>query len=270
MQKSKKPLTTETQRKAREAEAISGFLAFDFLCALSVSVANWFFYFLPPRRKMMETTMTRQKLFLTLAVFLAMFAFNGRALADIVLPPPQMEGGMGLFEALKKRSSVSGAAFSAAEVKLEALSTVLWAATGLNRGKKGWTVPMADGLPPYCRVYVAGNDGVWRYDWESHSLKEISKENIKGKIAAQSFVQRAFYVLILVSDSESLAALKNEKDAAEFSQVAAGAMSQNVYLAAAALKLGTRYIHSLHREAVQSALKLSTGDEPIALMPLGR
>jgi SagB-type dehydrogenase family enzyme len=197
-------------------------------------------------------------------------AFSGWVLADVALPPPRTEGGMGLFDALKKRSSVSGGDLSAAEVKLEDLATVLWAATGLNRGEKGWTVPMAHGLPPYCRVYVAGNDGVWRYDWATHSLKEISKENIKGKIAAQSFVRRAFYVLILVSDGETLAALKNEKDAAEFSQVAAGAMSQNIYLAAAALKLGARYIHSIHREAIQSALGLPRGDEPIALMLLSK
>jgi nitroreductase len=47
-------------------------------------------------------------------------------------------------------------------------------------------------------------------------------------------------------------------------------MSQNIYLAAAALRLGTRYIHSIHREVIRSALGLPPGDEPIALMPLGK
>ncbi|MDR2614326.1 MAG: nitroreductase family protein [Candidatus Accumulibacter sp.] len=214
--------------------------------------------------------MTQRKCFSTLVIFLLTLAFSGPALADIVLPPPRTEGGMGLFDALKKRSSVPGGDLSPAEVKLEDLSTILWAASGLNRGKKGWTVPMANGLPPYCRVYVAGNGGVWRYEWATHSLKEISKENIKGRIAAQSFARRAFYILILVSDGETLATLKNGKEAAEFSQVAAGAMSQNIYLAAAALKLGARYIHSIHRDAIKSALKLPQGDEPISLMLLGK
>jgi hypothetical protein len=214
--------------------------------------------------------MKPRKPFSTLVIFLTALACSGLALADIVLPPPRMEGGMGIFEALKKRASVSGGDLSPAEIKREDLSTVLWAASGLNRGTKGWTVPMANGLPPYCRIYVAGNDGLWRYDWATHSLKELSKENIKGRIAAQSFVKRAFYVLILVSDGEILATLNNEKEAAEFSQVAAGAMSQNIYLAAAALKLGARYIHSLHREAIKSALGLSQGDEPINLMLLGK
>ena len=175
-----------------------------------------------------------------------------------------------MFDALKKRSSAPGGDFSTAEVKPEDLSTVLWAATGLNRGQKGWTVPMVRGLPPYCRIYVAGNDGVWLYDWAANSLKEISTENIKAGIASQSFVKRAFYVLIIVSDPEALSVLNNEKQAAEFSQIAAGAMSQNIYLAAAALKLGTRYIHSIDHEALRSALKLAQGDEPICLMLLGK
>jgi hypothetical protein len=33
----------KTQRKARKAEGVSGFLAFDFLCVLSASVVNRFF-----------------------------------------------------------------------------------------------------------------------------------------------------------------------------------------------------------------------------------
>ena len=196
--------------------------------------------------------------------------FNSAAVADIALPPPQTEGGMGLFEALKKRSSVPGGDFSPAEVKLEDLSTVLWAATGLNRGQKGWTVPMSKGQPPYCRIYVAGSEGIWLYDWAGHTLKEVSKENIKNKIAAQSFVKRAFYVLIIVSDSEALSFFNDEKAADEFSQVLTGAMTQNVYLAAAALKLGTRYIHSIDREAIKASLKLPKGDEPICLMLLGK
>ncbi|MDR1045907.1 MAG: nitroreductase family protein [Candidatus Adiutrix sp.] len=192
------------------------------------------------------------------------------AAADIALPAPQTEGGMPLFEALKKRSSAHGGDFSTAEVKLEELSTVLWAATGLNRGQNGWTVPMAKGLPPYCRVYVAGSDGIWRYDWAGNSLREVSSENIKAKIAAQSFVKRAYYILVIVSDAEALSAINDEQAAADFAQVAAGAMTQDIYLAAASLRLGARYIHSIDREAIKSALKLPEGDEPICLMLLGK
>ena len=172
-------------------------------------------------------------------------AFPPASLAqDIVLPPPQTDGGLGLFEALKKRSSVSGAAISPAEVTLEELSTVLWAASGLNRGQTGWTVPMAEGLAPYVRVFVAGPGGVWLYDWAAHKLIEISKENVKAGIAAQAFVAKAWYSLIFVSDKKISAGLGPGAPAADnFIQVLTGAMTQDVYLAAAALGLGSRYIH---------------------------
>lgn len=213
--------------------------------------------------------MNRRAFFLALLLVLSL-SFNSTAVADIALPPPQTEGGMGLFEALKKRSSVPGGDFSPAEVKLEDLSTILWAATGLNRGQKGWTVPMSKGQPPYCRIYVAGSEGVWLYDWVNHALKEVSQENIKNKIGNQSFVKRAFYVLIVVSDSEALSFFNDEKMAEEFSQVLTGAMTQNIYLAAAALKLGTRYIHAIDSEVIKTSLKLPQGDEPICLMLLGK
>ena len=190
------------------------------------------------------------------------------AFADIELPAPQQEGGLSVFEALDKRSSAPGGDFSPAQVSLEELSTILWAASGKNRNGNGWTAPMAHGVPPYCRIYVAGADGVFVYDWEAHSLKEISRENIKAKIGEQSFVAKACYVLIFVADGAALAQFK--EDAQPFAYIAAGAMSQNMYLAAAALKLGVRYIHSIYKDEIVSALVLPEGDAPLCLMLLSK
>ena len=189
--------------------------------------------------------------------------------ADEPLPPAQQEGGMGLFEALKKRASAAGGDFSAAAVSRQELSNVLWAATGLNRAK-GWTVPMWRGAPPYCRIYVAGTEGVFLYDWATHSLKEISKENIKAKIGDQAFVKKAAYSLLFVLDGEGLAAINKEGKAQEFGYIAVGAMTQNVYLAAAAQKLSARYIHSINREEIARALSLAPADLPVCLMLLGK
>jgi hypothetical protein len=201
------------------------------------------------------------------------FSLLGPALAladDLKLPPPITEGGMGLFEALKKRSSVAGGDFSPTELTMEELSTVLWAASGLNRGEKGWTVPMARGLPPYCKVFVASSAGVFLYDWATHGLKEISKENVKAKIGRQGFVRRASHILIIVADPEGLKAFSEPAEKTEFAQVLAGAMTQNVYLVAAALNLGGRYIHGMEIPAIREALKLAEGEDPICLMMIGK
>lgn len=191
-------------------------------------------------------------------------------MAGEALPDPQLAGGMSLFEALKKRSSATGGDFSLAEVTREELSTILWAASGLNRGAKGWTVPMWRGVPPYCRVYVATNDGAFLYDWKNHGLEKITSENIKGKIAKQAFAKKACYTLIFVSDAEILSQFKNADITRDFSQVAVGAMTQNVYLACAALQIGARYVHTMNTDEIVRTLKLPEGDTPIALMLLGK
>ena len=97
----------------------------------------------------MFTVFKRLCVFLLVAVVLLPV---GAASADVPLPAPQRSGGLGVFDALGSRASAVGADFaSMKDVSLENLSTVLWAATGLNRGEKGWTVPMAWGWSPTSR-----------------------------------------------------------------------------------------------------------------------
>ncbi|MDR3281137.1 MAG: nitroreductase family protein [Synergistaceae bacterium] len=192
------------------------------------------------------------------------------ASADIKLPSPQTEGGMGLFESLKKRASSPGGDFPTGALSDEELSNVLWAATGLNRGDKGWTVPMDKGEPPYVDVYAANDKGVFMYDWSSHSLVEISKNDIRANIGLQKFVEKAPCSLIFVADAEALSVFTNETLRAQFADVAAGAMTQNVYLVSSALGLGARYIHSVKDEELKSALNLPDENRVICLMMLGK
>ena len=201
---------------------------------------------------------------------LLLLSVGTSAYADVKLPPPQTEGGMGLFESLKKRASAAGGDFPIAPIEPEELSTILWAATGLNRGETGWTVPMAKGLEPYCKIYVAQDEGIFLYDWRVHGLTEVSKENIRAKVGSQNFVKTAPCILIVVADGKALSDNFNEKDAAEFAAVAAGAMTQDVYLAAAALEIGARYIHSMNLEEIRRALSLPDEDYPLCLMLLGK
>ncbi|OTQ04350.1 hypothetical protein B5S43_05055 [Gilliamella apicola] len=205
----------------------------------------------------------------TVAVlFLSLFSLSF-CYADITLPTPQTKDGMSLFESLKKRASTPGGGFPAGQVTDDELSTVLWAASGLNRGKTGWTVPMVKGKAPYVRIYVASEKGTFLYEWDGHYLREINKQDIRGDIGQQSFTKRAAYSLIFVSDANALTDIKPE-EATNFSYTAVGAMSQNVYLAAAALKLSTRYIHSIKSEAISQELQLPKDDIPLGMILLGK
>jgi hypothetical protein len=200
---------------------------------------------------------------------LAVLLSAGVAAADIQLPEPRMAGGIGVFDALKLRASAPGNAFPTGAISPEELSTLLWAATGLNRPEKGWTVPMGMGREPYCRVYVAGAEGTFLYDWNGNVLKEISKSDIRDTFGAQSFVAKAPYVLIFVADGKSLRAVDSARGG-EWAQVAVGAMTQNVYLAAEALNIGVRYMASLKADAARTNLKLARNDIPICILPAGK
>lgn len=189
--------------------------------------------------------------------------------ADISLPTPQTKDGMSLFESLKKRASTPGGGFPVGKISDDELSNVLWAASGLNRGKTGWTIPMANGRSPYVRIYVAGEKGVYIYEWEGHYLREISDKDIRGDIAMQAFTKRAAYSLIFVPDTKALADLPPDQ-ANNFSQIAVGAMSQNIYLVAAASKLSARYIHSIKPDIIAQELKLPENSQPIGLILLGK
>ena len=178
--------------------------------------------------------------------------------------PRRGEAGTPVLAALEKRASAGQADFPAGEISPETLGTLLWAATGLNRGGKGWTVPMAMGREPYVSVYVATANGAYLYDWRFDSLKEITKEDIRGSIARQDFARTAPMTLVFVINSEALDRLQ------QFGYVAVGAMTQNVYLAADELGIGTRYVASLVPDAVKTGLKLAEGDIPVAIMPIGR
>lgn len=185
------------------------------------------------------------------------------------LPAPQKSGGEGIFDALASRASAGQADFPTGKISPKELSTILWAASGLNRPDRGWTVPMAMGREPYCKVYVLGPDGAFLYDWKTHGLATVAKENVKSKISGQAFVAQAPYVLVFVVDGKALGAFNNAR-AAEWGPVLTGAMTQDVYLAAGALGIGTRYMASLNENIAREALKLDKADTPICIMPLGK
>ncbi|SCB75600.1 Nitroreductase [Gilliamella bombicola] len=205
-----------------------------------------------------------RKVIAILSLFCFFFCY-----ADITLPTPQTRDGMSLFESLKKRSSTPGGGFPAGQVADDELSTVLWAASGLNRGKNGWTVPMANGNPPYVRIYVAGEKGTFLYEWEGHYLKEINNKDIRADIGLQNFTKRAAYSLIFVSDAHAFTDI-NPEQIANFSYTAVGAMSQNAYLAATALKLSARYIHSIKPDVIIQELELPEGSKPLGMLLLGK
>jgi hypothetical protein len=192
------------------------------------------------------------------------------ALADVNLPKPKITGGDGIFNLLQKRASGTRGEFPKGDVSIEDLSTILWAGTGLNRDGKGWTIPLAGGKPPYVKIYAVKRDGVFQYDWKAHSLIEISDKNVMGEITGDGFVKDSSCILVFVTDTADMGSMTNLNAGNSLAFTAAGAISQNIYLAADALGISTRYMVSMKADAVKKELKLKEIDVPICIMPLGK
>jgi len=202
-------------------------------------------------------------------VFLSIAATTSTA-AENALPKPNTEGGKSVLAAINSRASAIRNQFPVNPISMEDLSTLLWAASGRNRNGNGWTVPVAMGKDPYCTVYVAKSDGVFRYDGKSHSLAEISKENIIPGITNQSLAAKAPPVmLIFVIDGGKMAEFSDPVRRASFGYLLVGSMTENVYLAADSLNIGVRYMATMNEDFVRAKLGLPAADIPVCIMPMG-
>lgn len=203
-------------------------------------------------------------------LFVALSLSGFAAAGDIALPKPRKSGGPPLFEALDARASAGQQNFPSKQLELNDFSTILWAASGLNRDGSKWTVPMGMGKPPYCDIYATLDSGVYRYDWESHLLKQISDRDVRTLLPEQPFAKNAPAAIYIVADGEALAAVSRPGWGAEWGPLLAGAMSQNVYLACSGVNAGTRLLYSIDRDLAKREFKLGPKDEPLFVMVLGK
>ncbi|HEY7656820.1 MAG TPA: SagB/ThcOx family dehydrogenase [Burkholderiales bacterium] len=152
----------------------------------------------------------------------------------IKLPPPQTAGGGELLQALKLRKSTR--AFSARPLPQELLSTLLWAAFGINRSASGGrTAPSAHNWQEI-DVYAALADALYRYDAQAHALNLAVSGDLRPLTGVQDFVGTAPLNLVYVADFSRMKDA-SETDRTFFAATDAAVIAQNVYLFCAAMNL---------------------------------
>jgi hypothetical protein len=207
------------------------------------------------------------------ALFLSVFAIAAAQAApasSIRLPAPQKSGGKPILDAVAARASAPGSGFPAQLVSQEELSTLLWSASGKNRTDK-WVVPFGQGADPYVDIYVAGQDGIYRYVWQDHSLQLVAGGDSRMKINPQGFAKAASHIFIFVSNKDS----KTKKGAnsphlVKWTHVATGAMTQQLYLVSDSLGIGARYAETMDVDFVRQTLNIPSDEEPICIFALGK
>ena len=211
-----------------------------------------------------------KKLVVLLAGVLCCFVITASSSADIKLPEPRRDGGEGIFTLIEKRASGPRSGFPNGAISDEELSTILWAASGRNRGDNGWTVPMAFGMPPYVKIFAVRPDGAFLYDWKQQSLIKVTDENILSKISGDGFVQTAPCVLVFVAAPDVLGERAGMYKGNTLEYIATGAMTQQSYLAADALDISVRYMIFMKADAIKSELKLKELEVPLCILPMGK
>jgi nitroreductase len=184
----------------------------------------------------------------------------------IKLPPPQTAGGGELLQALKLRKSTR--AFSARPLPQELLSTLLWAAFGINRSASGGrTAPSAHNWQEI-DVYAALPDALYRYDARAHALNLCVSGDLRPLTGVQDFVGAAPLNLVYVADFSRMKDA-SETDRTFFAATDAAVIAQNVYLFCAAMNLAVVVRGLVDRRKLAPAMGLRRDQRIVLAQSVG-
>lgn len=181
-----------------------------------------------------------------------LFSTSVKAQDNINLPTPSKDNKVTLMEALQNRHSARD--FADKQIPDHVLSTLLWAADGVNRPESGkLTAPSASNSQDI-RVYVIRQDGAYLYSPKDNTLQKVSGKDLRSAVASrQTAVASAPLAIVLVSDHNKL---RNSNAASRVGAVDAGYISQNIDLACAALGLNTVPRMTMDTETLKKELNL--------------
>lgn len=174
--------------------------------------------------------------------------------ADIQLPKPDKTNTTTLITALENRHS--DRSFADKQIDNKTLSTLLWAAYGVNRADGKRTIPTAMGKKDL-NVYVFNKDGVWLYDADMNALRQQSAENHLDLFQLQDYMKSVPVVLVYTGSTDDYAVMH------------AGSAYQNVELFAAANNMASIVRGFYDREKVSAVLNLPKDQRVIISQAIG-
>lgn len=187
--------------------------------------------------------------------FMAMLLASAsvKAQDNIQLPKPSLDNNVTLMQALQNRHSARD--FADKQISNDVLSTILWAADGVNRPDNGkLTAPSASNAQDI-RIYVIRQDGAYLYSPKDNTLQKASSKDLRASVASrQTAIASAPLALVLVSDHNKFGG--NSDRATRVGAVDAGYISQNICLACSALGLNTVPRMTMDVETLKKELNL--------------
>ena len=194
----------------------------------------------------------------------------------VSLPKPDLTGSMSLEKAISNRRSIRN--YSDEPLSLNHLSQLLWAAQGISSALRHYrTAPSAGAIYPF-ELFIAVKNvrslpaGIYKYSTKEHQIEMLSVGNITKELSAaalgQNMIEDAALTFVFAARFPKITARYGERGI-RYANIEAGHISQNVYLQAETLNLGTVAIGAFDYEVVSKVLNLPKNLSPLYIMPVG-
>lgn len=187
-----------------------------------------------------------------IAMLLSCISAGAFALESIKLNDPDLSRGKSLMQSLSDRQSIRE--YTVRELSLQDLSDLLWAANGINRPDGRRTAPSAMNRQDI-KLYVVTAAGSYYYNHKTHTLEPIKEGDFRQRIRGN---MPSLNMLVVADDGE-----------ARFSEVNAGYVSQNIFLACSALGMATVSAAGMDSAAYAKACNLNSKQRIIVHHPVG-
>ncbi len=214
-------------------------------------------------------------------VGIGIFMANDAATAGVSLPRIASGkvisgGGMSVEEALSRRRSLRN--YSGGALTIGEATQLLWAAQGVTDPRGFRTAPSAGALYPLELYLVAGeidglDAGIYTYAPRPHVLEPVATGDVRRALAraalGQGWVATAPAAIAFLAVYDQTTRKYGERGV-RYAHMEAGNATQNVYLQASALGLGTVVVGAFNDNKVRELLQAPDHYQPLAIMPVGR
>jgi SagB-type dehydrogenase family enzyme len=194
----------------------------------------------------------------------------------ISLPQPKLDGKMTVEQAIKARRSFRD--YTLTPLTLEDISSLFWSAQGIT-GKNGLRAAPSAGAAYPVIAYIAVHNvqgmepGLYRYLPKGHKLEKLFSKDLRDELASaclnQPCVRKAAASIILTARYSEITPTYGQRGIL-YTHFEIGHISENIYLEAESLGIGTVAVGAFVDEKVKKALSLPEDEVPLYIMPLGR
>ena len=185
----------------------------------------------------------------------------------IKLLEPDKALDVSLMQALSDRASQRE--FADKQLSLEDLSSLLWAANGVNREDGKRTAPSAVNAQDI-DIYVCMASGAYLYDAKQSQLSLITTEDLRPAVCGKQQMGAPTFLVMVADLSRYPEGLASQRPVVEsFAAMDAGYVSQNICLYCAAAKLATVPRASMDKETLTKSLNLKVTQIPLLNNPVG-